>query len=123
MNPKDLYILHIEDDPWVQKSVATILPRFGIHVTKSFNTVETAMVWLSHDSGIDLVLTDVLLGHDRTDGVDGAQMIKDQYPTMPVIALTGLVDERVIFGSFDRILRKPLNSSLLAKTIREVCGE
>ena len=112
------HILSIEDDPHVQKLVAIFLASKGYKVIIA-NTGANGLSILKK-TDIDLVLLDIILP-DMT-GLEVLNHIKQIKPALPVIMLTGLIQEEVWkkamqAGAVDYIT-KPFNSEQLYMNVR-----
>lgn len=78
-------ILVVDDEQNVCQSVKKILSRKGYTVAESL-TVEDAMQKMS-ETPYDLVITDLMM--PKTSGLELLQIIRDHYPELEVIMITG----------------------------------
>lgn len=108
-------ILIVDDDPVARGETSTLLARREYVPVLAYD-VHDALIRLERDSGIDLVLSDIVF-----KGVDGARMIQRMLtvaPGTPVIVLTGLQDIRAAIvsmrsGVFDYLLKPVEQGALL----------
>lgn len=78
-------ILVVDDEQTVCKSITKILSRKGYSVDNSLN-VEEAMEKINNTS-YDLVITDLMM--PKTSGMELLEIIKENYPELDVIMITG----------------------------------
>jgi len=110
-------ILLVDDEPHVRETIAELLRSAGHTVIEA----EGAMVGLTRltEHAVDLVLTD--LGMPDMNGIELAQTIKRQSPTLPVVLLTGwgnrTVRQEVVRGTVDAVLGKPVGRDELLRCV------
>ena len=78
-------ILVVDDEETICRSVKKILSRKGYTVDSALN-VETAIKKMS-DTNFDLVITDLMM--PKTNGMELLQIVRDHYPELEVIMITG----------------------------------
>ncbi len=78
-------ILVVDDEETVCHSVKKILTRKGYTVDSALN-VESAVRKMS-DTNFDLVITDLMM--PKTNGMELLQIVRDHYPELEVIMITG----------------------------------
>ena len=89
---KEPSILVVDDDPVVCQTVAAVLSSKAYSVAEANTTQEALGILEAHQ--IDLVVLDVEIGAER--GLDLLQLIKESFPNVHVVMLTGLgYNERV----------------------------
>jgi len=79
-------VLLVDDDPMVAASTAAMLEDLG-HAIVDANSAEGALQVLRRDSGIDIVITDHAM-----PGITGAELaaqIRRQWPSLPVVLVSG----------------------------------
>jgi CheY-like chemotaxis protein len=123
MNPLALQgvnILVVDDDPRVRGLYALVLREAGATVTASGEATEA--VQLADTYPPDVVVTDLRM--PRHDGIWLLQELKRRMPSIPVIVVTGGLDEpdrdHLLSLGFAASLRKPLVLSHLTETIAHV---
>ena len=113
-------ILVVDDDPYVRTLVVKILDERG------YLTIPVADAWQAMDAlqqqEIDLIILDL-----RMPGpVDGEQLLftlRDQGNDVPVIVLSGWVDEEITKQAPDcvhAVLKKPIRVDDFAQTVADV---
>ncbi len=87
-NTKKVNILVVDDEETVCRSVENILNRAG-HKTKKVNSAEDALHLLEDkkDEKFDLIITDLMM--PRTNGMELTKVIKDRWPEIAVMIITG----------------------------------
>jgi len=114
-------ILFIEDDPSVRLLITDQLKMLGHHVVPVCDGDEAESVFGSQN-GFDLLITDV--GLPGRSGPEVAQSIRERCSDLPVLFITGHVDEgaQEILMSIDNslMLRKPFSVDDLSSHILKV---
>jgi PAS domain S-box-containing protein len=114
-------ILLVEDDELVRKQVLQLLLREGYQVLSAANAGE-AMLISEQQPQLDLLLTDVVM--PIINGRQLAERLRVQYPTLPVMYMSGYHDDDVLrgmLGSPDVVyLQKPVRRELLLIQLREL---
>lgn len=112
-------ILLIEDELAVREVTAAILLSMGYNVLTAKNGAEAVALFAQHQHEIHLVLTDLMM--PVMDGIACIHAIRSINPSIPVVAMTGLMNEEKaaklsqlgIQGS----INKPFRAEVLLKTI------
>jgi two-component system, NtrC family, response regulator HydG len=113
-------ILVVDDEPEMLVSYKKILNRAGYKIATA-DTAEAALTRLRSDNKFSLVICDL-----KMPGMDGLQflsVLKEQFPHMPFIMVTGFGTmeigiEAVKKGSFD-FIEKPFSSQKLLNSVEE----
>ncbi len=114
-------ILVIDDDAAVRTTLVDLLRAAGHQVADA----EGGAAGLAHldRDGFDLVLTD--LGMPEMTGWEVAAAIKDRFPSLPIILLTGwgepIESNALATRRIDRVLGKPIRLDDLLRTITALC--
>lgn len=113
-------IVVIDSEPTVRTVVTAILERagFAVRATGEFNQA----LQMLHRERPDLVVTNVFLR--GIAGHDAMRAIKESFPGLPVLMVSGLPDEEVIARwtgevGFD-VFPKPFTSDSLVEKVRQV---
>lgn len=116
-------ILLIEDDPLVRRSIESLLQHqhFAVLVAVDGRDGLTAL----GREPVDLIITDILMPNQ--DGIETLIAIKQAYPEVPVIAISGGFELEPEFYlrmaqtlGATRTLKKPFNAQELIAVIREI---
>jgi len=118
-------ILVIDDDPIMREALAEILEGEGYGVRKAANgSAGLAAVRLAAPA---LVITDIHM--PETGGAMVIATLKDQYPGVPIIAISGLFDcrhgldaEAAIALGAARALAKPFKCGDLLRAVADLLG-
>jgi PAS domain S-box-containing protein len=114
--PKGLRVLLVEDNPQVRDFAEGLLADLGCEVVTA-HCAEAALDRLAED-GIDLILSDVVM--PGMSGVELAQKVQEDYPTVPILLATGYSDEIVKRGSEFSVLLKPFGAADLSKAMAAI---
>jgi DNA-binding NtrC family response regulator len=102
-------ILLVEDDTVVLQVLRDVLRRLGHRVFTAKNVSEAEETWAKARAGIDVVVCDHVLGHDR--GADLVQRFKTHRPEVKMVLCSGATTRLDVPGI--RFLPKPFSVSLL----------
>lgn len=101
------HILLVEDDPVLADGIREALDRRGFKIT-AFNSAEQALARFPDGDGIDMLVTDIVLG--RMSGWDLARRLQGERPELAVVFTSGYSTTT----GFDPN-QLPANTSFLAK--------
>ena len=122
-NGPNMRILLVDDEDMVRELFRNVLTDAGYEVMGATNGIEALKIL--EDQSVDLVITDILM--PEKEGVETITEIKQKYPDMRVIAISG--GGRVKYfmplviaakAGADRALHKPIEPDDLLKAVREV---
>jgi PAS domain S-box-containing protein len=111
-------ILVVENEEAMREVTKRILTRNGYQVITAVNGLDAIQVAASHPSGIDVLLTDVIM--PQMLGQEAAERIRASYPAIKVLFMSGytqgILDTQGVLETGDNLIEKPLTeASLLAK--------
>jgi CheY-like chemotaxis protein len=114
--------LVVDDDPGVRSLYVVVLRQEGATVTASGVASEAVDLIDLHPP--DVVVTDLHM--PKHDGVWLLEQIKSRMPDVPVILVSGYIDDRQLGRlralGFADVLAKPLPVAELANTVARVVG-
>ena len=115
-------LLADDEVPFV-KTMTKRLSKRGLHITPAFSGQE-ALESLEKDRDIEVVILDVKM--PVMDGIETLKKIKQRYPLVEVIMLTGHATvetsiEGMKLGAFDYLM-KPCDMELLFSKVREAAA-
>ncbi|MBD2748701.1 response regulator [Microvirga sp. BT688] len=115
------HILLVEDNSDIAEVTRASLEEIGFQVTHAAEAHAALMV-LRSGTRIDLVFSDIVMPGDL-NGVDLAQIIRSEQPSLPVLLATGYsnVAQAAMDDGFT-ILRKPYDSAELSACINRILG-
>jgi DNA-binding NtrC family response regulator len=114
-------ILLVEDEHGVRVTTDRILTRAGYRVLAAANAAEASALFDVHASGIDLLLTDVVM--PGMHGPELAARLASVRPDLPVVFMSGysnqmpalqVVSSRAVF------VAKPFTASQLVETVEDL---
>jgi DNA-binding NtrC family response regulator len=106
--------LVVDDEPAIRAYLKSILQRKNVRALEASDAVEALRVLQKHGNGIDLIITDIQMPGDM-DGVDLAYSVKRSHPAIPVLLISGNVNN----GSAGRFtfVQKPFLPETILETI------
>jgi two-component system, cell cycle sensor histidine kinase and response regulator CckA len=114
-------ILLVEDEPALRNLVKNILERSGYHVLEAESAFAALEVWADHHSGIDLLLTDMVMP-DGMNGKELGQRLLIEKPELRIIYSSGyspdVVGEDFIENEGQHFLQKPYHPRKLVDMVR-----
>jgi len=112
---KGANILLVDDDEAVREITATILRALGC-VVLEVGSGGAALHLLDGDSNVDLAILDFAM--PGMNGVEVARQMHSRFPTLPVLFITGYVDQTVLAEIDEaRIVKKPFVGDELASKV------
>jgi two-component system chemotaxis response regulator CheY len=120
-------ILVVDDDPHIRKLIRLILENVGYYVLEAEDGQEAINVLSSGETPmvVDLIITD--LNMPKVDGFEAIAYFQKEYPSIPVIVLTGIGDPEVE-ASFMRqgvsdYLAKPVDVRTLMASVANAIAQ
>jgi signal transduction histidine kinase/ActR/RegA family two-component response regulator len=112
---KGSIILLVDDDHAVREITASMLREYG-YVVLEVGSGGAALDFLGEESNIDLVLLDFAM--PGMNGMEVARQVHSRFPTIPVLFITGYVDQAVLADIGEaRIIKKPFVGDELATKV------
>jgi DNA-binding response OmpR family regulator len=117
-------VLVVEDDDMVRRFVERSLVEAGYRVFAARSADEAMDIFRTRDDEIHLVLTDVVM--PGASGSDLAERLALVAPGLPLLFMSGYVDDRFLHRELERapeqILRKPFTVSELRASVGRALG-
>ncbi len=114
-------ILVVDDEPEVADVVALGLRRLGSLQVETAASAEAALQRLRQAPDIDLVLSDQIM--PVTCGIELLHQVRRQWPTLPVILMTGFAEQfdenTAVAAGACALLRKPVEGPLLRRAVEQ----
>ena len=116
------HVVFIDDDPFLTEVGGALLRELGYEVSL-FNASRDALQYILDNRGkIDLVITDMTM--PEMTGLDMAGWLRATRIEIPIVLCTGhcegLTGEQLDQAGIELCLIKPVNSALLATTVRQI---
>jgi CheY-like chemotaxis protein len=114
-------ILVVDDDEVILKTIAEYLEEKNFNVVAVNNGLDALKMFESGDSGIDLLITDLIM--PNIGGVAVISIVKKRYPKIPIIAITGWGEHPETLAKeveADFVLEKPFKLDYIDKIIRNL---
>jgi signal transduction histidine kinase/ActR/RegA family two-component response regulator len=112
---KGSIILLVDDDNAVREITASMLREIG-YVVLEVGSGGAALDFLGEESNIDLVLLDFAM--PGMNGMEVARQVHSKFPAIPVLFITGYVDQAVLADIGEaRIIKKPFVGDELATKV------
>jgi CheY-like chemotaxis protein len=111
-------VLLVDDEPAVRSCVKAILQREGFETIEAGDGIEGFNIVQEFGKDIALLLTDVKM--PRMDGSSLAESVRDLFPQMPVLFMSGYADpigEPIQHSAF---LHKPFRPEALVQVVRKL---
>jgi len=120
---KSKTVLLVEDEELLRKMAAAVLAGAGYRVLTARNHSEALKQFHADRTGIDLLLTDVIL-----PGPGGAEIAAElcrRQPSLPVLYMSGYTDGALqiagVMPEHVKLLRKPFRPETLVDAVAELC--
>jgi CheY-like chemotaxis protein len=110
-------VLLVDDERFLLDFVSMVLRQAGHDVLSASNGVEALMIFSSYRSGIDLVLTDIVM--PSMNGVELAGRLRALNPELPILLMSGFVPDDITVPDNLQLLQKPFQPSQLLEAIRQ----
>jgi CheY-like chemotaxis protein len=118
-------VLLVEDDPALRRIVSRILRGAGYQVIVASDPKEALRMGISHPTGIDLLLTDVVM--PEMSGTELASSLRGQRSEMKVLFMSGYSGNAIVrhgaIPAGSQFLEKPFGPESLARKVRTVLGD
>jgi len=106
--------LVVDDEPSVRRYVSTILQREDFQTLEAEDGAHALQIVEDLDGGLDLIVSDIQMPNG--DGLSLAHAVKDSFPAVPVILISGYATQDDGF----EFLQKPFVPSVLVKAVRKL---
>ena len=119
-------VLVVDDESQVRKPIAVTLQHAGYEVLEAADGEQAIQVLNSGDNRlmVDVILCDIRM--PKLDGISAIEYFQSQYPSVPVIVLTGYPDVDLALSYLRRGLEylvKPASRERLLASIRRAVDE
>jgi len=109
--------LLVDDDPSIRMVLSEMLFDLEFKVTEVCDPLE-ALVALQERGKPTLLVTDIIM--PGMDGWTFGELVRAQYPGLPIVYITGYSEESDRPVSRARVVRKPFTEKALARAVAEL---
>ncbi len=113
-------LLLVEDNPDVAEATASLIEDLGFPVQIAGNAALALEILAKQD--ISVVVSDIVMA-GSIDGVDLGRMVREKYPNLPMILITGYNNRSDEARDEFIVLRKPFSATDLARAIARIQSE
>lgn len=116
----DLICLIVDDEPAIRAYLRAILERDRFNCLEAESAPQALRIAMKLDGRIDLIVTDIRMPGD-IDGIDLAFSIRNAYPALPILIISGYADEENVrrLGRGFELIRKPFVPETILQSIRK----
>lgn len=117
-------ILVVDDHPEARVLIVTLLTRLGWKTQTAEDGAQAISVMKASHAEIGLALVDVIL--PDIDGMSLARTLRDAYPRLAIVVLSGQLNDEsrwIVSDEGFRFLPKPFNLAQLRDVVAEMLGE
>ena len=114
-------LLIIDDNEEILAALNDFFTRKNHMVSSASNGLDGIKLLETAKEAFDLIITDIVMPH--ISGVGIIKIVKDKYPDIPVIAITGWGDTPEMLAAevrADRIIKKPFNLIEFDKLVHDL---
>jgi two-component system cell cycle sensor histidine kinase/response regulator CckA len=108
--------LVVDDEPAVRRFVSALLRQEHFQILEAEDGSQALQIVQELDGEVDLIVSDIQMPNG--DGLSLAQAVKDSYPDVPVILISGQVNPDASF----EFVQKPFLPATLVKAVRKLCA-
>jgi signal transduction histidine kinase/ABC-type amino acid transport substrate-binding protein/ActR/RegA family two-component response regulator len=112
-------ILFVDDEPAIVSAASGLLQRLGYVVTSCTQPVEALAEFTRRPQSFDVVVTDLTM--PKMSGIELAGHIRSRRPELPVILISGFINDREMalarVGRITHLLDKPLTTASLGRAV------
>ncbi|HSI08904.1 MAG: response regulator [Rariglobus sp.] len=117
-------VLVIDDHPEAREMIIALLARLGWKTRQAADGAEAVGVMKAGHAEIGLALVDVIL--PDTDGMSLARQLRDEYPRLAIVLLSGQLNDEsrwIVSDEGFRFLPKPFSLPQLRDVVAEMLGD
>jgi PAS domain S-box-containing protein len=118
-------VLVVEDEPLVLRTLLALLLQAGLKVVTAADGAAGLAVFAEHQQQVALVLTDISMA--GTDGLEMVRRLRQIAPAVPVLVMSGRIDEtqrqRMHELRLQHVINKPFTRAELLEAIRRALAQ
>lgn len=117
-------VMIVDDEKIIQNVLSSILQQLGYEPITVSSGAEAIEYLVSEESVIDAILLDMVM--PGLSGLQTLEKIRDYWPEIPVVVVTGYSDELETIEAFETglagFIEKPFKASQIARKLSEIFG-
>jgi DNA-binding NtrC family response regulator len=119
----DLICLLVDDEPSIRTFLRAILERERFNCLEAEDATRALRIAQKLGGRIDLIISDIKMPGEM-DGLDLAHSIRNTYPDLPVILISGYTEEDVLQRSSGvfQFIQKPFVPETILRAARKAVG-
>jgi CheY-like chemotaxis protein len=115
----DRICLIVEDDPNIRMYLGLILKERGVQTLEAASAPQALGIVDRLEGRLDLIITDILMPGEM-DGLDFAYSVRQRFPGVPIILISGYGEESKTWSSGFPLIAKPFLPEQLWKMVEQV---
>lgn len=108
-------ILIVDDDLTIRSYLRAVLQQEGFQTIEAANGLEALTIVRDLGTAVDLLLSDIQM--PRMDGITLARAVRDEFPAIPLILVSGYSSQAGADDLDVRFIQKPFTPATLLTTI------
>src|SRR5579864_5265063 len=120
---EDRICLLVDDEPAIRSYLRAILEAERFQCLEASNVAQALGITQRLGGRLDLIITDIKMPGD-VDGLDLAYSVRNSFPDIPVILVSGYADDESVFraASIFKFIRKPFVPETIVTAVRTAIG-
>jgi len=121
--PSNRICLIVDDEPSIRKYLRAILDQERIQCLEADSASQALGIIQRLNGRLDLVVTDIKMPGDM-DGVDLAYSVRNMFPAIPVILISGYADVGAVrkAAAIFQFIQKPFEPEAILLAVKKVVG-
>lgn len=113
--------LLVDDEPAIRSYLRAILEPQNFQCLEAADVAQALGIAQRLDGRLDLVITNIKMPGD-VDGLDLAYSVRNSFPSIPVILISGYADDETVFraASIFKFIRKPFVPDTILTAVKTV---
>jgi DNA-binding NtrC family response regulator len=113
----DRICLVVDDEPAIRGFLRIILEPQQLQILEAENAAQAMKVLQGFGERLDLIMSDIQMPGDM-DGMDLAHSVRNTYPAIPVILISGYWDGEAAIREGFKVIPKPFGPETILNAVR-----